>query len=89
MPVQIRPHGRIGVEIFAATKILQYGASALNDNNRLAPQPILHLSERMPDMLVIKRGQRVHSEGRGAKGEGRGLNSELDSFLRPIGDVGD
>ena len=58
--VKIGPDGRIGVEIFAAVYVAQHRALAGNDDQRLAPQPVAHLRERMPDVPVIKFGKTVH-----------------------------
>ena len=52
--VQIGPDGGIGVEIFAALNVAQHRALARHDHNRLAPQPVAHLRERMPDELLIE-----------------------------------
>ena len=60
MAVQVGPDGRIGVEIFAATHIAQHRAFAFDNHNRLAPQPVAHLRERMPDETVIKLSEPVH-----------------------------
>ena len=61
MAMEIRPDGRVGVEIFAAMHITQNGAFAFGNHNRLALQPVAHLRERMPDELVIKLGEFVHT----------------------------
>ena len=58
--VQVRPNGRIGVEILAAARVPEHGAAAGDDHNRLAPQPIPHLRKRVPDMGVIETGEPVH-----------------------------
>ena len=60
MAVEIRPNGRVRVEIFFAVQIAQHRAFAGRDDNRLTLQPIAHLRERMPDVSVIELGEGVH-----------------------------
>ena len=58
--VQIRPDGRIRVEIFAPLNVAQTRALARDNDHRFALQPVTHLGEGMPDELVIKFGELVH-----------------------------
>jgi len=60
MPVQVRPDGGIGIEILAAVGVAQQGDLAFDDDDRLAFEPVLHLRERMPYVLLVKFGERVH-----------------------------
>ena len=60
--VEIRPDGGLGIEVFAAMDIFKDSAYAARDENRLASQPITHLRERMPDVLVIKFGEPMHAK---------------------------
>jgi len=62
VPVQIRPNGGIGVEVFFAVSIPQHRAFALNDYNRLALEPVAHLRERMPDVCVVELHEFVHGD---------------------------
>ena len=58
--VEIRPDGRVGIEITFAANIAQHGAVATGNDNRLAPLPVAHLRERMPDELAVELGEFVH-----------------------------
>ena len=58
--VQIRPNRRICVEILASLRVAQDRAFARDDDHPFALQPVTHLGERMPDVLVIKLDELVH-----------------------------
>ena len=60
VPVQIRPDGGIGVEIFAAVDVAEQCAFAGGDHDRFALEPVAHLRERMPDELVVEFGEAMH-----------------------------
>ena len=60
MAVEIRPDGRVSVEIGFAANIAQHRAIATGNDNRLAPLPIAHLREWMPDVLAVELGEFVH-----------------------------
>ena len=60
MAMQIGPNGSVGIEVFASVSVLQPRAPSAHDDDRLAPEPIAHLGERMPEMLVIKLSEAVH-----------------------------
>ena len=42
--------------------IAQPSAFAFHDNDRLALEPIAHLRERMPEVMMVEFGQRVHGD---------------------------
>ena len=52
--VDVAPHARRAIEIAAAVAIDERAALAPLDEQRLV---LLHLRERMPDMLAVPRGQ--------------------------------
>jgi hypothetical protein len=54
--MKIGPDGRIGVQIFPPACIAQHSAMPLDNDHWLAPEPIPHLRERMPNIAVIKLG---------------------------------
>src|SRR2546425_5864064 len=60
VPVQIGPNGGIGIEIFATAQITKYCALSGNDDDRLAIKPVAHLRERVPEIRMIKLGERMH-----------------------------
>ena len=57
--VQIGPDGGIGVQVFVAFCVAQGCALSVNNNNRLPLEPVAHLRERVPEILLIqlRRGQ--------------------------------
>ena len=65
VPVQIGPDGGIAVEIFATSHITEYCPLSGNDNDRLAIEPVAHLRERVPEVRVVKVGERMHGAGHG------------------------
>ena len=56
MAVEVRPDRRIAIEVLPPLCISQHGSPALNDHDRLMLQPILHLREGMPNVLMIELG---------------------------------
>ena len=40
--------------------VSEHRAMAFGNHNRLVRQPVTHLRERMPDMLLIQFGERMH-----------------------------
>jgi hypothetical protein len=60
MAVQVRPNGRVGVEVLTSADVPQDGAAARHDHDRFPSQPVAHLRERMPDMAMIEAGERMH-----------------------------
>ena len=60
VPVQIGPDGGIAVEIFATSHITEYRSLSGNDDDRLAIEPAAHLRERVPEVRVVKLGERMH-----------------------------
>src|SRR5262245_58934628 len=60
VPVKVGPNGRIGIEVFASFAVAQHGAPPLDNDNRLASQPIPHLSERVPNVAVIQLSNSFH-----------------------------
>src|SRR5580698_4985690 len=60
VPVQIGPNGGVGVEKFAPASVAQDGALAGRDDNRLAPQPVAHLREGMPDVFLVELREFIH-----------------------------
>ena len=43
-----------------AMHVLEHRAMAADDDDRLAPEPVAHLRERMPDGGVIELSEPVH-----------------------------
>src|SRR6267143_2079771 len=60
--VQVRPDRGIRVQVFAAVNIFEHRAIAASDHDRLALQPIAHLGEGMPHVLVIKVREPMHAK---------------------------
>ena len=56
--MQIGPNGGIRIQIFPALGIDQGRALPAGNDNRFAPQPIAHLRERMPQILLIQPRER-------------------------------
>jgi hypothetical protein len=54
--MQIRPNGRIGIQITPSMLIFELGALPTHDHDGLFFAPVLHLSEWMPYMLMIFLG---------------------------------
>ena len=61
--VQVRPNRRIGVQIFAPARIPKSGAFAARNHDWLIAEPIFHLRERMPDVLVVQLCDLLHAKG--------------------------
>src|SRR5438045_5485164 len=61
--VQVRPDGRVGIQIFTALRVAQHRAFAGYNEDRLAPPPIAHLRKRMPDVIAVELGKLVHVYG--------------------------
>ena len=59
--VQIGPDGGIAVEILATARIPEDCALSGNDDDRLAIEPVAHLSERVPEVRVVELGELMHS----------------------------
>ena len=55
--VDVRPDGRISVEIFAASRIFEDGPAAFHNYQRLMSRvaPRLHLGEWVPEILAVGR----------------------------------
>ena len=60
VPVQVRPNGRICVEIFAALHILEHRPFALQNHDWVLFEPVAHLREWMPYELVVEFGESMH-----------------------------
>src|SRR5206468_11807921 len=60
--VQVRPDRGIRVQVFAAVNIFEHRAIAASDHDRLTLQPVAHLGEGMPDVLVIKFREPMHAK---------------------------
>lgn len=58
--VEIRPDGRVCVEVGAAVDIAQHRAFAFDKDDGLGLEPVTHLRERMPDVTMIEFSQAVH-----------------------------
>jgi hypothetical protein len=58
--VQVRPDGRIRVEIFPSVSVAQNRALARDNDQGFMVQPVAHLGERMPDELAIELADFVH-----------------------------
>lgn len=58
--MEIDPDGRIGIQVFSAMNILQQGSLPSTDHDGLAPEPIAHLCERMPNVPVIELSDAMH-----------------------------
>ncbi len=61
VPVEIRPDGCVGIEIFLAVNITKHSALSGDDDDWLLVLPVAHLRERMPDVRVIELGKTVHA----------------------------
>ena len=57
VPMEVRPDGGIGIEILSSVDIPQDRALARHDDHGLAPQPVPHLREGMPDVCVIEASE--------------------------------
>src|SRR5256885_17230579 len=62
--VQVRPDGRVGIQIFTALRVAQHRAFAGYNEDRLAPPPNAHLRKRMPDVTAVELGKLVHGDGK-------------------------
>jgi hypothetical protein len=60
MAVKVGPNRGVGVEVSLAARVPQHRTFAAHNCNRLAAQPIAHLRERVPDVLVIEFGEFIH-----------------------------
>ena len=60
MSVEVGPNGGIGVDVFPSVGVGDHGTVALKNQDGLALGPLLHLSERMPNMAQIKFRKRIH-----------------------------
>ena len=60
MTMEIGPNGGVGIEVLPALHVAQDRPLPFDQHNGLGAQPVLHLGERMPDVLVIELGQAVH-----------------------------
>src|SRR5581483_11611394 len=58
--VKVGPDRGVRVEILASVHVAQHRAASGDDHDRLALEPVAHLGERMPDVLVIEAGEGVH-----------------------------
>lgn len=63
MTVEVGPDGGIGIKVFAAMHILQQRSLAGLDDERFLAEPITHLREGMPKVLMIESRQWVHGSG--------------------------
>ncbi len=60
MAVEIGPDRGVGIEVFFPGDIPEHCATARNDHDRLAFQPVAKLGEWMPDARVIEASKFVH-----------------------------
>src|SRR5688572_24000118 len=60
VPVQVGPDRRVRVQILAPPHILEHRSPALHNHDRFTLQPIAHLRERMPDVLMIELRKGMH-----------------------------
>ncbi len=58
--VQVGPDRGVGIEIFPAARVLQDRPVAARDDDRFTFQPVAHLRERMPEVMVVELGESVH-----------------------------
>ncbi len=58
--VEVRPDRRVRIKKLTALHISEHRAFTFDDDNRLAFEPVAHLREWMPEVLVIQFGERVH-----------------------------
>ena len=62
MAVQVRPDGGVRVEIFASMNVFEHRSFASHDYNRIGLKPVTHLRERMPNVLMVEFGERMHGK---------------------------
>src|SRR5438477_993353 len=62
VPMEVRPDGRVSVEIAASVRIPQDRPFAAGDQDRLRFQPVPHLRKRVPDIPTIEFSEPVHVE---------------------------
>jgi hypothetical protein len=60
MPVEIGPDAGVGIEVLAAVKVAEDGPAARFDDDGFPLEPIPHLRERMPVIIQVQSGQRMH-----------------------------
>jgi hypothetical protein len=60
MAVEVGPNGGVGIEIFAAANVAQNRAAPGSDDDGLAFEPVAHLGEGMPDVLMVEPGELMH-----------------------------
>ena len=58
--VEIRPDGRVCVEVIAAVDVAHHCAFAFDKDDGFGLQPFTHLRKRMPDVAMIEFSQAVH-----------------------------
>ncbi len=61
--VKICPDRRVAVEVFAAVDVAKDGAASRGDDDGLAFEPVAHLGERVPEVLMIELGELMHRGG--------------------------
>jgi hypothetical protein len=65
MPVHVAPQRRDAVDIAAAVGVEEVGALSLADHDRVLADPVPHLRERVPEVVVIQLPRaRPHGSGR-------------------------
>ena len=56
--MEIRPDGGVCVEVLSTGYIVQHGPLPRLNNDRILSQPLLHLGKWMPEIAVVRVGER-------------------------------